>query len=683
MRAKLQNKVLGLLIIPIATGLVTAFGVSLGRPVGTLSHVYLYLLIIVVAALWWGQVYGLYAVSLAVLAIVYFFVPPRGSFEIDPTEYKYTSEALGMLIFLTLALFTIYLISSLAEARRQAQKLAASERQSREATELAYYALELQQKQTNFLQKARQLLDDTLEPEISLSKVITEFQELYGGNFVLTIYNNSASTTKLTDKTWEFGNIQLNSASDDAISDKRYLLPLRVSGQQLGQLVYYSDAGGSQTKEKSASDTLITLAQYIATALETAQLYRTLEFQNNEIAQLLHTSLRTDSTLDYRADQLSIFYRLLSAVISGLEQRPLMSLALSEAGRVLNYSVGAVLLLDQAKLIFNIVALRGELELELQSLVNGTESLPGMVIGSGQPFHSNNLAAQTDFKTPILSASIEQIQSCIYVPIQNKTEKLGVVIIGSDKANQYQAEDVDFLVGLANLLATAILNQQLYEERERAAGLTERNRIARNLHDGLAQSINYIGLKTQLIEELYAAGEHSAVGAEIERIAHAAQMARSDVREALYGLLHTSRDRTLPLALTDLVREVGELSGLKINLKLPENNLLPYFSLATQSQLLRIVQEAISNVQKHAKATEVTILVEYQSHSGNFCLSVSDNGVGFDLASVKKANHYGLDIMRERAKSLGAYFALNSYPGQGTTLTLHLEVKKEIDTKQH
>jgi two-component system nitrate/nitrite sensor histidine kinase NarX len=324
------------------------------------------------------------------------------------------------------------------------------------------------------------------------------------------------------------------------------------------------------------------------------------------------------------------------------------------------------------------------LDLEIGKTIALEEGLPGYVLARGGPFLSNQFDSQKQLITPILKYSKLPIRSCLYVPIQTDTEKIGLIVIGSPEAGQYGPEDVDFLTGLANLLAMALFSYQLYRERERAASIEERNRIARDLHDGLAQSINYIGLKTQLVKELYQAGESGQVQLEIERIGWAAEQARADVREVLYGLRHTENDRSLILALTDLVRRTADLSGLKLNLITSPLAEWPPLSLNTQIQLLRIVQEALSNVQKHSQANQAEVKAIYQPEAQLICLSVCDNGVGFAPEEVKpnKSHGLGLNIMRERANRLGATLKISSQVGRNTEVKIEYRLEAQERAKQ-
>ena len=213
---------------------------------------------------------------------------------------------------------------------------------------------------------------------------------------------------------------------------------------------------------------------------------------------------------------------------------------------------------------------------------------------------------------------------------------------------------------------------------ERAAGMEERNRIARDLHDSLAQTINYIGLKTQLINELLVAGEEAQVKGEVARVHKAAERARTDVREVLYGLRHTENDRPLAVALADLVREIGEQSDVSISLDMPDPDGWPPLTVASQIQLLRIVREALANVAKHARATHAELKARYDPAAQTLEITLHDNGIGFVRAKVRSNGgvHLGLRIMQERAAELGAELSIESTPGTGTTMRIIWAAKR-------
>ncbi len=246
----------------------------------------------------------------------------------------------------------------------------------------------------------------------------------------------------------------------------------------------------------------------------------------------------------------------------------------------------------------------------------------------------------------------------------------------------YSAELVGLVIFLILSSSTIYLLFALRQERDRArvqARLEreERDRIARDLHDGLAQSINYIGLKAQLIEELCLAGENQQILVEIGQVAKVAELARTDMREALYGLRHATQDRSLLLALTDLVRSVADLSGIKISLKTSDRTEWPALPAVTHVQLLRIVQEALSNVRKHSHAQQAEVDATYFPASHSIHIRIKDDGIGFLPEQVRSggSQQLGLSIMRERAARLSAELQITSQPADGTMVLVKCQTE--------
>jgi signal transduction histidine kinase len=249
----------------------------------------------------------------------------------------------------------------------------------------------------------------------------------------------------------------------------------------------------------------------------------------------------------------------------------------------------------------------------------------------------------------------------------------------------YSAELVGLVIFLILSSSTIYLLFALRRERDRARVLAklereERERLARDLHDGLAQAINYIGLKAQLIQELCMAGEIPQISTEIGQVAKVAELARTNMREALYGLRHTTQDRSLLLALTDLVQSMADLSGIKISLETSDRTQWPALSAVTHVHLLRIVQEALYNVQKHSQAQQAQVGVWYFPATQSIHISIKDDGIGFvpdQVRSSKAGQQLGLNIMRERAARLAAELQISSEPASGTEVMLKYQTKKE------
>ena len=196
-------------------------------------------------------------------------------------------------------------------------------------------------------------------------------------------------------------------------------------------------------------------------------------------------------------------------------------------------------------------------------------------------------------------------------------------------------------------------------ERERSAQLEERRRLARDMHDGLAQELAYIARLAQLLQP--SIGDTRAV----ERICASTERALSETRRAIAALTDTSSE-PLEVALTAEVQNVSERSDATLWLNLAQN---VDVSLAERDTLLRIAREATVNAVEHGGARRV--VVELWKRGRHTCLRISDDGSGFDTESSTE-DAFGLISMRERVDSMGGNFLLTSSPGRGTEIEVTL-----------
>ncbi len=237
--------------------------------------------------------------------------------------------------------------------------------------------------------------------------------------------------------------------------------------------------------------------------------------------------------------------------------------------------------------------------------------------------------------------------------------------------------DRGLMISLGDVLAVAIANRRLTAQIACVAILEERERIARELHDGLAQMLATITLQSERARALLADGNTNAARVALDRIGEASGTAYADVREAIVGL-RTDTDGDLLSALrqtadrfsdaTDIVVTIaGDLAGATFPAPMAE------------LQLLRVVQESLTNVRKHAHATRVDIHLAPHPETHRLELTIRDDGIGFNPKSVPRLgrHHFGLLVMRERVESLGGHLRIDAYPGDGTTITVLLPLAAE------
>jgi signal transduction histidine kinase len=211
--------------------------------------------------------------------------------------------------------------------------------------------------------------------------------------------------------------------------------------------------------------------------------------------------------------------------------------------------------------------------------------------------------------------------------------------------------------------AYAALDRLRVTEAERAA-LEERSRLAREIHDGLAQHLWFAKLKHERLAPLVQ-GEASELSSEVGQALDAAIV---EARQALVTM-RTALDQELPFSdlLARTIDDFGQRSGLRVAFS--ASSLPPSVPPRQQAELMRVVQEALTNVRKHADATVVRVTAE--TEEGDLVLTVSDNGRGFRPEEVRGAG-LGLRGMAERARILGGHLRILSAPSDGTLVRLRL-----------
>ncbi|MBC7334947.1 MAG: sensor histidine kinase [Clostridia bacterium] len=202
--------------------------------------------------------------------------------------------------------------------------------------------------------------------------------------------------------------------------------------------------------------------------------------------------------------------------------------------------------------------------------------------------------------------------------------------------------------------------------------LEERDRLRREIHDGVAQTLSYLILRARALLVLLERGELPRLDAGLRELVDIANEAYHDLRESLSSLRSPgSPEASLLSLVTGYAREFEERSGISTRV-LTRGAWREALDSRTKTQLLRIIQEALTNVRKHARAREVTIIME-EKGEGQLAVRVKDDGCGFDPQAVgTRRQQFGLGSMKERARGIGARLEINSAPGAGTEVAISL-----------
>ncbi|MFZ0546180.1 MAG: GAF domain-containing sensor histidine kinase [Candidatus Promineifilaceae bacterium] len=401
--------------------------------------------------------------------------------------------------------------------------------------------------------------------------------------------------------------------------------------------------------------------QAALTALETRNKERQLQMKAHlrEQATLLEISQTLASALELRPgiilDQLRVIIEYTHAVLFSLEDLTLFTLAVRGPQQM------------KEALPFRIQIDSQE---SLAALLNGHQPQRIADVWSDDP-SARFLRSILNKKAAVL---LEGVRAWMWVPLAVKGRIIGGIGVAHTEPDRFTAHHADLALIVANQAAITMINAQLYEQAQTLATLQERQRLAQNLHDAVNQSLFSASLIAEVLPRLWKRNPDKALHS-LEDLRRLTRGAMAEMR----GLLGELQ----PLVLTDtnlgdLLRQLGDALTGRSNIPVTVTVTGYDESLPADVQLVfyRLCQEALNNIVKHARASQVGI--QLQKNGGIIELHIHDNGRGFDPEHTP-SGHYGLSIMRERAESVGAEVVVTSQPESGTEIVIRwTESSKEV-----
>ncbi len=437
----------------------------------------------------------------------------------------------------------------------------------------------------------------------------------------------------------------------DAVSDPRLtqavaadqgivslaIVPLSSRGKLLG--ILFTATRTRREFPDQDVQLLTSIASQIAVAVENARLFETQQRRAEQFRLISEVSRRITSILDID-ELLSEIVRLVHEMMGYY----MVGIGLVKGDEVI-IRTGAGATWDDPTAC-------------LPRLKGGREGITGWVVRQGRPLIVPDVSQ--DGRYARLSAAIET-RSELAVPIKTKDAVIGVLDVQSDRLDAFDEIDLAVLESLAAQAAIAIDNARLYEQTRQVAVIEERNRLAHDLHDAVSQTLWTASLIADVLPTLWKedAGEAHR---NLDRLRQLTRGALAEMRTLLLELrpagLAEARLEALLRQLTDAIAGRKKLVVV-FDVAGEAPSLPPDAKIA----LYRIAQEALNNVAKHAKATQVEVRLHCES--GQVRLTVRDNGRGFDPSRVP-SECLGLGIMYERAATVGAHLTIDSHIGQGT-----------------
>ncbi len=434
------------------------------------------------------------------------------------------------------------------------------------------------------------------------------------------------------------------------------IVPLKAREKVVGVAFFYPQ----RTLGAEEIELFATIGEQIGMAIENARLYE-----------------QTDAKLAKRISGLALLTDIAQITSQSLELDDMLDACLDRILQCWEADGPAVHLLDEQTGMWNLAYHRA-LPPELVPLIREV------------PLTRFPLEPILTKKQPILIADLDEFVADdrqvlerhgrkfhVAVPLRSRDKLIGSLVVRAKRPDTFTSGDLQLLSLIGSYVASAIERIRLQAEVKRFSALEERDRIAREMHDGLAQALGYLNLQSLRVADLLSSHRPDQARKELEQLRRAVKEAYEDVREGIFALrLAASREKGFIPNILAYLREFETQSGIEAQLVI-DGDSAGRLSPTSELQLIRIIQEALTNIRKHS--TDSKALLKIESVGEEAKITIEDNGQGFDPDTLHEeaARHYGLQFMRERAESLGGRVEIETKPGEGTKVIVKVPVAKE------
>ncbi len=355
-----------------------------------------------------------------------------------------------------------------------------------------------------------------------------------------------------------------------------------------------------------------------------------------------------------------------AALLHKINPEKVLAIICAEAQQLTGAMGSAVLLIEEA--IWLRVTYSSGIDPAFFDRIPIADSLAGITVRCDKPFLTNTPANE----------SYEYLQgkrptSFLSVPLHANDEVIGVLEM-VDKRGGFTRDDIRIVSLFANQAAINIEHARLNQQAGQLAVLEERQRLARELHDSVVQSLYSMALYADAASLALAAGKQEVTVNHLQELRDMARGAMYDMRLLIFELHPpTLEQEGLVTALRLRLAAVEARAGVHTELEVDGERRLP---IGIEQELYRIAQEALNNIMKHAKAKHIKIRLQFIDKT--VCLQVQDDGIGFELNALQINGGMGLQSFAARTAKLGGHLAVESRPGQGTTVTVTISTEDGV-----
>jgi two-component system NarL family sensor kinase len=392
-----------------------------------------------------------------------------------------------------------------------------------------------------------------------------------------------------------------------------------------------------------------------------------------DVTERVQTVEQLEQRVTERTRELSTLLKVARNVASTLELEPLLQIICEQAKLAVD-NIGASIYLRDGN---ELVLLASELTPERVGRRYPLEffGLLWESVNRGEPVVVNDIygpgKVAEAYRTIVLDrpgSGFENVRSWMAVPLKVKDRVIGGLTMSHTRTDAFSDEHATLALAFASQTAIAIENARLYDQAQALAVAEERNRLAREIHDTIAQGLVGIILHLEAVDAYLP--DDARLRRHVSRALALSRLNLDEARRSVRNLRASALDqRTLVDALRLLVAEHRQDAGCEVVVTLPAD--LPRLAPAVEAALYRIAQESLTNCRKHARAA--TVWLELALDGGSLRLSIADDGVGFDIDTWRRiggSGTFGLHGMDERVRQLGGELLLEPRLGGGTRLTV-------------
>ena len=421
--------------------------------------------------------------------------------------------------------------------------------------------------------------------------------------------------------------------------------PVRARGRVFGN-IYLTEKMGAPDFTAEDEEALVMLATQAGVAVANARLYEELRLRERWLQAVRETS---------------------GAILAGTDAGGVLRLVARWARELAGADLATVATPSADGEDLRVTVAEGLNAAELEGMpVPLAGSLSGEAMRTGRPHVTADASTDSRSYQPMVASA--RMGSSIFVPLRVRGAPFGTLAVANAVGGRrFTAEDVRMVETFADQASLGLEYSRAQRELQRLSLVEDRERIAKELHDGVIQALFAVGLSLQGTAAIIT---QPRVGERLQDAVNEIDRVIADLRSYIFGLRpHVlSSTRGLGAALDQLAHEFQSTSGVTTVVELDESLEGPLAGIAVH--VVQLVREALANVGRHAQAQ--TCRVSLRRDGGSALLEIDDDGIGFDVAEASPRGGMGLGNLRSRSTSIGGDLRIDSVAGEGTTVRISL-----------